>query len=301
MNLVWSPFTDALFFEKTLIGIISPFCSMSAAEKVIQTASIPKFILTKWSLADMLANTNTIELFNYTQRNGIKLYIHPTLHAKLYICTNEEIFCTSGNLTDKGLGLSDPYNFELGVWATLTPIDSIKLQEHLDRSILVTQALYEEFKDALATLTPIGITQDLYALTYAILAKHKGLQSKARHVLTALPECESKEEYINGNANSYAVLHDANLVGTNNIEENFIKLPLISELIEELKKRKSMGFGEVTSFIQDRLEDVPRPYRSDIKDKVRKIYNWLQSCTQECSWNIPGKHSQVLYWQTNLP
>lgn len=42
-------------------------------------------------------------------------------------------------------------------------------------------------------------------------------------------------------------------------------------------------------------EDVPLPYRWEIKDNTRIFYNWLAHFFDEITWDRPN-YSQVIYW-----
>jgi hypothetical protein len=76
---------------------------------------------------------------------------------------------------------------------------------------------------------------------------------------------------------------------------SFTHFEFAQELYELLKVEKSLNFGRVTSWIHDRCEEVPLPYRWEVKEAVNRLYNWLQFCFDGISWDQPNV-SQILRW-----
>jgi hypothetical protein len=71
--------------------------------------------------------------------------------------------------------------------------------------------------------------------------------------------------------------------------------PFVSDFVNHLQQTGSMRFGAVNDWIHAKCEDVPLPYRWEIKPSTRIFYNWLAAYFPEISWDRPN-HSQVIYW-----
>jgi len=62
-----------------------------------------------------------------------------------------------------------------------------------------------------------------------------------------------------------------------------------------LKHERNLRFGAVNKWIHEKCEDVPLPYRWEIKENTRIFYDWLAHYVPEISWVRP-KYSQVISW-----
>ena len=75
----------------------------------------------------------------------------------------------------------------------------------------------------------------------------------------------------------------------------FRATPFVSAFVAHLKSERSLHFGAVNAWIHQQCEDVPLPYRWEIKDNTRIFYNWLAHFFDEITWDRPN-YSQVIYW-----
>ena len=78
--------------------------------------------------------------------------------------------------------------------------------------------------------------------------------------------------------------------------EAFRRAPFVIEFVDFLKSTKKARFGSVNDWIYRKCEDVPLPYRWEIKTNTRIFYDWLSHFFPEITWDIPGGYSQVIYW-----
>ena len=76
----------------------------------------------------------------------------------------------------------------------------------------------------------------------------------------------------------------------------FRETPFVCDFVEYLKEHRSLRFGAVNAWIHEKCEDVPLPYRWEIKENTRILYKWLAYFFPEITWDVPGAHSQVIYW-----
>jgi hypothetical protein len=71
--------------------------------------------------------------------------------------------------------------------------------------------------------------------------------------------------------------------------------PFVLDFVEYLRTEKSLRFGAVNTWIYEKCEDVPLPYRWEIKANTHAFYNWLAHFYREVTWDRPN-YSQVIYW-----
>jgi hypothetical protein len=82
---------------------------------------------------------------------------------------------------------------------------------------------------------------------------------------------------------------------TKQLEIGFTSSSFVRFLVEQIRTEGSMRFGAVTSLVHDHCRDVPTPYRSDVKQAVKNMYNWLCYYFEDLSWDVPGARSQVIH------
>lgn len=116
---------------------------------------------------------------------------------------------------------------------------------------------------------------------------------------------KNKSDYTPENIRKY--IHDLLIYGMRKegmakeafydaLELGFKSQPFVSTLAMMVKKSKSCRFGTVNDWIHRKCTDVPLPYRWELKDNTRILYNWLDFFYKEIEWSVPGAHSQVIYW-----
>lgn len=95
-----------LFDEvETEIKIISPFLTMSMAEKlcnIVNGSNIKCTFITRFYLEDMVAKANSIDALELLLNSGITVYAVKKLHTKLYLFDYETAILGSANFTNGG-------------------------------------------------------------------------------------------------------------------------------------------------------------------------------------------------------
>ena len=87
------------------IKIISPFLSMSMAEKlckVVSEKNIKCTFITRIYIQDMLEKANSLDAIELMMKSGIKVYAEKFLHTKLYLFDDTEAIVGSANFTCGG-------------------------------------------------------------------------------------------------------------------------------------------------------------------------------------------------------
>ena len=311
-NLVWPPVSKALE-EQISTGdavtlILVPFAKLGALHKLheVQNPNVPLKLVCRWRAEDLLAGVSDIDLFPYLDRLGSQLYIHPDIHLKLYIFQSNLAFNTSGNLTLSGLGYSPHSNIEVGSMVHLAVDDWIQIYKVIHNSRRVNADVYDRLKTFLGSQPAV---QSFNMYPPDIFGERK------LFTIASLPATETPHQFIAfcQNPNNPTVspealrqgIHDRDLYGVTpnqpaetleaHLGAAFRATPFVSAFVTHLKSERSLRFGEVNDWIHKHCEDVPLPYRWEIKANTRILYNWLAHFFPEITWDRPN-HSQVIYW-----
>ena len=85
------------------------------------------------------------------------------------------------------------------------------------------------------------------------------------------------------------------------IKEKFNTHPFILELKNYINHsdRQSLNYGSVVRWIQNNTTTVPTPRSWEIKQEqiVNILYEWICFFDNNYSWDIPGRKTQVIYYQ----
>lgn len=272
-------------FDKMVI--FSPYIKLSALKQLLENnESKIDTIVTSWKPLDIKIGVSDIEVYNFTKHHNIKLLINNNIHLKSLVSYDFNC-CTvsSSNITGKGLALSTKYNFELGTF-----VDHLSCEEKsyfdtiIDTSTIVTDDLYNQIYTKIESLDDnIKKIPDEFIIKESI--EHKFLTSQLPYfdnpklLFNAVthPEKYSEEE-------RRAAYHDIRLYKLEeSINENDIKLKLKREFeknmfIKSFLRYNGDGkfFGELTSWLHSKLQDVPSPRRYLVKEYLKRIYNYVE-------------------------
>ena len=132
------------------VFIAAPYVKIGIVEKLdIPETIASKFIFVcRWKLDDVLSRATDIEVYPLLRDKGIRVLLHPNLHAKYYRFDNE-IFTGSANLTSNGLISNETGSLEaltkLLKSTTTTNFESKIIEE----SRQVDDALYSAYLEML--------------------------------------------------------------------------------------------------------------------------------------------------------
>lgn len=312
-GLIWGPVYQPLqahvLSGDRLLLLISPFIGLDALKRFLQCAEVNSDIkvVARWRPEDLLSGVSDIAVYPYLQERRIPLYINHDIHLKLYIFASNNAFSTSGNLTLRGFGYSERSNIEVGGFVQLTQEDWSRIYALIKNSKQVDEDMYQRCKRYIDScpkvIRPATPPPDLYG-------------TSKLYTLSTLPAMETPaklaEFYFNSIRAGYSAeeirraTHDivtfaippglSNTELDNQLSDSFRRTLFVVEFVELLKTEKSLRFGAVNDWIYRMCEDVPLPYRWDIKENTRIFYNWLAHYFTEIVWDRPN-HSQVIYWR----
>jgi hypothetical protein len=313
-SLTWSPvyrvIEDRLKTKDDLSLLIVSFIKIEALTQLLWVADQCKNlkVIVRWRIQDVVSGASDLEIFPFLRDKKIPLYFNEKIHLKLYIFESNVAFNTSGNLTLKGLGYSANGNVEVGSMVTLTEADWQAIYELTEQSTPVDEAIYQQMMETVKNVPkqamPVSLppwpafprktftiqafpgTEDPETLIKYYLSTARGAysgedQQRAIHDLVTLKMPQGLDQ-------AAALKH---------AQETFLQTPFVAAFVDELKIRKSMSFGAVSDWVHTKCEDVPVPYRWEIKDSVRRLYNWLAAANPSITWDRP-RYSMVIYWKS---
>lgn len=314
--IIWSPIlanlSEYLDDGERLTTIIAPFIKVDALCKILDLPKSEELsVIARWRPDEILRGVSDLAVYPLLKEMRIPLYIHDSIHLKLFLFDSDRAFCSSANVTSMGLGFRDPGNEEAGALATLKFEDFLHLKRLRDDSRLVTDEVYEAYLKCID-----GIDLDPPNLPEVDLPNI----SDQKFLLSMLPATKSPEKLWDlystlgsaplGNDERHRVVHDLCTyklptgLSRNELDQRlgkgFRDNPFIREIVQLIKLKGSIRFGGVNDFIHRTCRDVPLPYRWEIKSTTAHLYNWLAYYYTEITWDRPS-YSQVAYWHTDMP
>lgn len=262
-------------------------------------------VVTSWKPMDIAIGVSDISIYEFTKQYNIKLLINNNIHLKSIVSYDFNV-CTvsSSNITNKGLGLSNKYNWELG-----TKVENLSCHEKayfdsiIDSSELVTELYYKNIKKQVDVLSK-NIEDIPNGFNIPVSTREEFLTSELPYfnkpnelfkVLTD-PEIYSDDEIR-------SAYHDIRLYKLEesssekdmylNLKKEFKKNIFINEFLEYNGNGKF--FGELTNWLHNKLKDVPSPRRYEVKEYQQRVYNYIEYLLgDEYKIEVPKKYSQKL-------
>jgi hypothetical protein len=311
-QLVWSPVYSVI--EERIKGgddiilILVPFAKLAALQQLhwVQGNKVKLKIVCRWRPEDLVSGVSDVEVFPYLKESGCQLYLNSDIHLKLYVFGSNIAFNTSGNLTLRGLGYTDRANIEVGNMVDLTNDDWAKIYQIIDGSRQVDDDLYTRFKAFVDQQPKIGPPSSFPNF----------LPAPKIYTISSLPATDNPVKlaafYLDTSPGKLTpedvrrAMHDlvtfsippklAQAEFNQRLGSAFLKTPFVQDFIELLKSEGSLRFGAVNNWIHQKCEDVPLPYRWEVKENTRIFYDWLAHYIPDITWDRPN-YSQVIYWQ----
>ena len=278
--------------------------------KLINTKKNIKQIIVRWEIEDLCKGVSDIELYNYCLDNCIALYRNTRLHMKAFWNNQDSVLFGSANVTGRGLGEKNNFNYELnGIKESLGIADIIYFNKVIATSEYVSSDLYNQLNVIIKnTILPV--------ITFPELSTVK--KEIDYFLLSQLPMSKSPDDLYEAAINSEdfdsleqnCAAHDLAIFGIDPFQDySLFKLmlkdkfnlhPFIISLKEYIKTQptQSLRYGGVVNWIQENTTTVPIPRRWDIvQDQIVNIlYSWICEFDEKFTWEIPGKRSQVIFY-----
>ena len=265
-------------------------------------------IVARWRGQDLMSGATDIAIYPFLKEMKVPLYVHNTIHLKLLVFDRSKAFHSSGNITRNGLGLKTAGNIEVGCDVTLQKSDWRHIQRILTESDRVDDAMYEQAKRYIemnktnADIPPPLVLKDTNdkEFSWLSLPSTSSPEDLWRYYSDSLPEDEALDIAAAASKDLAVFTITDGLDGRafhNELEAAFKAHPFIRKFVEMLASEESLRFGAVKQWLQENCSDKPQPYRRDLNDTVRNLYNWLQHYYDEITWDRPN-HSMIIYWKS---
>lgn len=312
-ELIWNPsfskINDASNQFDGLYVLISPFIKYDALKSLIDSTNKTDNlkVITRWRVEELWKGVSDLNIYTLLRERNIPLYINERLHAKLFVFGYNRAICTSSNVTSAALGEHNGRNFEIGCETTMSISDWQELYALLDKSLRVTDNIYNEYKKILDSLpSPVApenfpkpnIQPEKLTFSYRDFPATRSPE-KLYQILQKKEGATGDER--NRMAHDLAVFGiDPNLPETHFIEAcklAFKSTDFAMILYRFIEKEKSVRFGQIRKWITQNCSDKPTPHTWEISNQVNILYDWLQVCSPSVYWDVPGAHSMVIYWK----
>ena len=306
-GLHWTPISKHLLNAgENCILLISPFIQKPSIQGLIENFkdSDSLQVVTRWNPSDIVSGVSDLEVYPYLEELGLPLYINSRIHLKLTIFENDNAFHTSANVTNRGLGIGENPNIEVGCQVRLSGNDWLRIHDLLESSVRVDDSIYDQAKRYLdenkEKRPPLPI------LTYR---SKQGSKEFSRHSLPFVQSPESLWDYYSvdqfeGSRANFVhdlVLYSVQKPGLNReefleqLKANFKRHAFIRSVAGFVEREGHLRFGAVNNWITEKCTDKPVPFRWEMKPATNRLYDWLEFFFDEISWDRPN-HSQVIYW-----
>lgn len=309
-KIIWNPILasirENLEEGEYLKLIASPFIKLDALKLLMKLPYANDLsVIVRWGPADLLAGVSDLEIYPYLQELDIPLYINPDIHLKMFLFNSGYAYCGSGNVTCSGLGLSKKGNIEMGHIGFFSLDDHVQARKICDSSRRVTDEIYETYWKYLdrtpSTKTkapPINLPPEVETKEFLISCLPASRSPDELYSVYKNFEGAGGEDRIKAISDMCNYGLEQNLdqeTFYQALEESFIQSQFVISIVDEIRKERSMRFGAVNEFIHRKCEDVPLPYRWELKERTNQLYNWLCHFHEDLDWDIPGSRSQVIF------
>jgi hypothetical protein len=315
-TLIWSPLVEHVIAAARNAGglriLVAPFATSEGVRSLLdaQGATSDLKVICRWSARDVASGIADLNVYSILKERGIPLFLHPSIHLKLYVFSNSTAFTSSANVTAKGLGLVDACNVEVGATVVLDDSDWNHLFSLFDSSVRVDDAVYEKAlayqkehaRDDTDPLPPLELAPT----------------TQGSHSISALPACPDPETFAAWHGNPQLIpaselseyIHDRmtyqvpqELTGEKvlkHVRSHFRNHPFVKDLVAYIQAEGSLPFGGIKAWLQTNCTDRPVPYRWELTRNTQILYAWLAYCYEEITWDRP-RHSMVIRWTPRNP
>lgn len=290
------------------ITLFSAYIKLEELKRININNNI-KQIIVRWEIEDLCKGVSDIELYHYCLDNDIALYRNTRLHMKAIWNNQDSVLFGSANVTGRGLGEKNNYNYELnGIKESIGITDIIYFNQVISSSEYVSSDLYNQLNDIVKnTILPVITFPEIPTvkkeIDYFLLSQLPMSKSPDDLYEVAIhsEEFDTKEQ-------SFAA-HDIALFDIDvfqdyslfkiELMDKFNNHPFIIALKEHIisKPTQSLRYGGVVDWIKYNTTTVPTPRSWELKQDqiVNILYTWICEFDYKFSWDTPS-HSQVIFF-----
>ena len=297
------------------ITIFSAYLKLSVLKRLNNNRNV-KQIVVGWEVKDLCLGVSDFKsIYDYCLDNEIVLYRNTRIHLKALWNNNRSVLFGSANITNKGIGETNKYNFELnGIIDEMSFDDQSYLNKIILDSQYVTEELYEKLKRIVDDF-------DTPEIVYPRLPTPPPTVNY--YLINQLPMCWSPELLFDvykgqllDEIGMNCAAHDLELYRVPKnlnktdfyryLKETFNKHLFIVTFKEAVKtatnerypeRNASMQFGAVRRWFSNNTTTVPTPRSFELNSYVKVLYVWICYFDKDYYWDVPGERSEVIYFK----
>jgi len=293
------------------IFLYVPYIKTKILQQLVDEIDNRITIITTWQMNDLISGSSELELFEFTQREKIDLYIHNKIHLKVYSINLETAIASSGNISQRGLLPNG--NYEFGVFVEkLSTHDRMYLEKIRNEAIFVNEEVYQKYLKDYEKCKKAAPPRIEFEDPVITLKKDYFLKS-------ALPMTENIQDLVEGyqkiNSNNNpsenpeitsCIYHDlANYeieIGLSRkeflhkLKKQFFSHPFICLIDRFLVDSDRPQFGVIRDFVRNNCTDVPLPRPFELNKNINVIYDWFVFLGDKGQYEKYrfGKHTESL-------
>jgi len=298
---------------KKKLTVFSAYVTLRQLKKLNEFKNISQLIV-RWDSDDLVSGFADLAIYDYCVENEITLFRNERIHLKAIWNNEDEVLFGSANITGKGIGETNEFNFELN---DVNEEVGFEDQRYFNRIIKDSDLVDEENFNTL---------KDYVENNKVVRPKNPKLQlsspKNSAFLLSQLPMSETPLiffDIISGhkknctNEELACAAHDSALYSMDaklNITDFFEELEtvftahaFIISFKEAVKNSEdqSMRYGAAVNWIIQNTTTVPTPISWDLKKEqiVNRLYDWVCEFDEDFTWSVPGARSQVIFFDPN--
>ena len=291
------------------ITIFVPYINTKTLNELLPQGSKKITLITSWKIQDIWFGSSSLDLYRYTRDKEIDLYINNRIHLKVFMQNWERCILGSANLTEKGLGISSNYNYELGAGIIEVDVDTlIYLKKILADSVLMTDKLFNRYKEQIDDLPVLPKVPD-FNIEYqsdesdfliSSLPMTKDIETLFLVYSRGYEECDNEtkqcavHDIVHFKIPTGLVWAEFNEV----LQQNFFRSAFVNKLTRYIDI-KPRYFGEIKLWIQENCKSVPVPSRRDLTGNVQVLYRWVTELSMGKYLVDRPNHSERIYRNEN--
>ncbi len=261
-------------------------------------------IITSWKPRDVALGVSDIDVYNFCKERDIVLLINNRIHLKAYVLDDfSKCIVTSSNISGSGLATKPYYNYELGaIVEDLNLNDKLYFDMIIEESDEVTQSYYDQVKEQTKYLALAKEMKEEFDIIQNLSSKD--------FLLTSLPMSDTVEQMFDiyrGNTDYpdeilRSAEHDLRIYNIKkglpkekfyeNFTKSYFKHPFIKTFLEYNGDGKY--YGELSRWLHNTCTTVPTPRRYEIKEALKRIFNFTSALDESYKVIIPGSRSEML-------
>lgn len=217
-----------------------------------------------------------------------------SLHAKIVIIDDEEVFLGSANYTGRGLGLVDSSNLEASVNFKLNNNSRGFICNIISESLCVDFDVLRKFEEYIDKLEDFDSDASAKEWPLVFFSNIDSLFTKDFPVEPLGVYNDFYNNFQESDFSRIYYLKDNRELSKLIFKSSKVYLWIVSVLSKD-EFCEGVSFGKLSSCIHDVLLDDPAPYRKTVKDLQSNLYSYLKEYADDIiEFYTPGARSEFI-------